>query len=151
MGCQHGNGYKRCQDSKSKLLLAGYLASIEHVICHTKTQPHTIVPSIRSNNRYPLHANQLPPTTPGSLKRHNRINQSPYSRHDTSHRSSNPSQHPTLFPIFFCHKKIPRHRTPNLYSIFYPADVLCPDDKISTHLHPIHTRKKVVQSSPGLA
>ena len=116
-----------------------------------RTQPHTTVPSIRSNIRNPLPATQSPPTTPGSLKRHNRINQLPYSRHDTSHRSSTPSQHPTLFPIFFRRKKIPRHRTPNLYSIFYPADARRPDDKISTHLHRLHTRKKAVLSSPDLA
>ncbi len=116
-----------------------------------RTQPHTIVPSIRSNIWYPLHATQSPPTTPGSLKRHNRINQTPYSRHDASHRSSTPSQHPTLFPIFFRRKKIPQHRTTNLYSIFYPADALRPDDKISTHLHCLHTQKKAVLSSPVLA
>ncbi len=116
-----------------------------------KTQPHTTVPSIHSTIRYPLHATQSPTTTPGSLKHHIRINKLPYSRHDTSHRSSTPSQHPTLFPIFFRCKKIPRHRTPNLYSIFYPADARRPDDKISTHLHRLHTRKKAVLSSPGLA
>ncbi len=43
MGCQHGNGYKRCQGSNSKLLIAGYLASIEHSICRPKntTTPHS--------------------------------------------------------------------------------------------------------------
>jgi hypothetical protein len=116
-----------------------------------KTQPHPTVPSIRSNIRSPLHTTQLPPTTPGSHKRHNCLNQLPYSRHDASHRSSTPPRHPTLFPIFFCHKKIPRHRTPNLYSIFYPADTLRPDDKISTHLHRLHTRKKDFLVSLGLA
>jgi hypothetical protein len=116
-----------------------------------KTQPHPTVPSTRSNTWSPLHATHLPPATPGSHRRHNRLNRSPYSRHDTSHRSSTPPHHLTLFPIFLRCKKIPRHRTPRLYSIFYPADALRPDDKISAHLHRLHTRKKDVLVSPGLA
>ncbi len=101
MGCQHGNGYKRCQGSKSKLLLAGSLRQLNMPSVIPKTQPHPTVPSTRSNTWSPLHATQLPPTTPGSHKRHNRLNQSPYSRHDASHRSSTPPRHPTLFPIFY--------------------------------------------------
>jgi hypothetical protein len=89
-----------------------------------KTQPHPTVPSTRSNIRSPLYTTQLPPTTPGSHRRHNCLNQLPYSRHDASHRSSTPPRHPTLFPIFLRYKKIPRHRSPNLHSIFYPADAL---------------------------
>jgi hypothetical protein len=116
-----------------------------------KTQPHPTVPSTRSNIRSPLHVTQLPQTTPGSHRRHTCLNQLPYSHHGTSHRSPTPPRHPTLFPIFLCYKKIPRHRTPNLYSIFYPADALQPNDKIFTHLHPLHTRKKDFLVSPGLA
>jgi hypothetical protein len=89
-----------------------------------KTQPHPTVPSTCSNIQSPLHATQLPPTTPGSYRRHNHLNRLPYSRHDTSHQSSTPPRHPILFLIFLRYKKIPRHRTPNLYSIFYPADAL---------------------------
>ncbi len=116
-----------------------------------KTEPHPTVPFTRSNIWSPLHATQLPPTTPGSHRRHNRLNQLQYSHHDASHQSSTLPRHPTLFPIFLRYKKIPRHRTPNLYSIFYPADALRPDDKISTHLHHLHTQKKDFWVSPGLA
>jgi hypothetical protein len=87
-----------------------------------------------------LHLTQhhLPPATLGSHRRHNRLNRSPYSRHDTSHQSSTLPHHLTLFPIFLHCKKIPRHITPCLYSIFYPADALQPDNKISAHLHRLH-------------
>ena len=116
-----------------------------------KTQPNPTVPTTRSNTQSPLHATHFQPATPGSHRRHNCLSRSTYSRHDTSHRSSTPPHHPTLFPIFLCCKKIPRHKTPGLYSIFYPTDALRPDDKISAHLHHLHTRKKDVLVSPGLA
>ena len=105
-----------------------------------KAQPHLTVSTTRSNTRSPLHSTYLPPATPGSHKRNNHINRSLYSRNDTSHQSSTPSHHPTLFPIFLHGKKIPRHGTPRLYSIFYPADALCnqtirypPTSTISIH------------------
>ena len=99
-------------------------------------QPQPPVPTTRANTQSPLHNTHLPPATPGSHRRHNRLNQSPYSQHDTSHQFSTPPHHPTLFPIFLCGKKIPQHRTPHLYSIFYPADRGCIDKKIRKNISP---------------
>jgi hypothetical protein len=114
-------------------------------------QPHSPVSTTRAITRSPLHNTHLPPATPGSHRRHNCLNRSLYSCPHTSHQFSTPSRHPTLFPILLRGKNIPQHRTPRLYSIFYPADALRPYDKISAHLHRLHTQKKGIPVSPGLA
>ncbi len=110
--------------AKANFCLQDTLCQLNILSIVPKTQLHPTAPSTRSNIWSPLHATQLPLTTPRSHKCHNCLNRTPYSRHATYQRLSTPPCHPTLFPIFLRCKKIPRHRTPHLYSIFYPADAL---------------------------
>ena len=114
-------------------------------------QPHPPVRTNHTTTQSPLHDTHLPPATPSSHRGHNCLNRSPYLRPHTSHQLSTPSRHPTLFPIFLRGKNTTQHRTPRLYSIFYPADALQPYNKISAHLHHLHTRKKGIPLSLDLA
>ena len=113
-------------------------------------QPHTPESTPHTTNQTPPHTVHSPIATPVLHLRHNRFPRTPYSQPHTSHQSSTPSYHPTLFPIFLRCYKIPRHRTPQLYSIVYPSNTPSPYDKISAHLHRLHVQKKNVLGSLGL-
>ena len=123
--------------------------NIPIVIAHI--QSHPPVPTTHATTRAPPNNTHLPLATPESHICHNCFPRTPYSLPLTSHQSSTLSHHPTLFPIFLRGHKIPRHRTPCLYSIFYPANAPRPYNKISAHLHHLHVQKKDILVSPGLA
>jgi hypothetical protein len=64
----------------------------------------------------------LPFITPRSNARHIWLSKTLYSRPHTTHHSSTPSHHPTLFPIFLrCHKTS-RRESPCFFPIFYPTN-----------------------------
>ena len=113
-------------------------------------QPNPPFPISQAITWTPPHTVHSPIATPVLHLRHNRFPRTPYSQPHTSHQSSTPSYHPTLFPIFLRCYKIPRHRTPQLYSIVYPSNTPSPYDKISAHLHRLHVQKKNVLGSLGL-
>ncbi len=82
--------------------------------------------------------------TPGSNARHTWLSKTPYSQPHTTHCSSTPSHHPTLFPIFLrCHKTS-RHRSPCFFPIFYltnapqPMIIYAPISTIYTYGRKIH-------------
>jgi hypothetical protein len=86
----------------------------------------------------PPHQYHLLFVTPGSNACHTQLSKTPYSQPHTTHCSSTPSHHSTLFPIFLrCHKTS-RHRSPRFFPIFYPTNAPQPYDKICTHLHRLH-------------
>jgi hypothetical protein len=72
MGCQHGNGYQRCQDCKSKLLHTGHFAPIEHTNRHSKH------PSTSPSPSHPLHHSDSSPQHPCATH-HTRITHTPQS------------------------------------------------------------------------
>jgi hypothetical protein len=151
MGCQYRNGYQRHQDHERKLLHTGHIATIEHTNC-LPTQP-TTPPSPNP----PCHHLDSSPHCPFT-NRHTKFVSTPQSLSQdsifmTTHLPAiiNPVSPSYFVPYFPVLSKFSRHRTPQLYSIFYPSNVPHPYDKISTHLNRLHARKKDILVSSGLA
>ena len=72
IGCQHGDGYQRCQNFESKILHAGHLAPIRHTNHHST---HATTPPSPNN---PCHHSDSSPQHPCTTC-HTRITLTPQS------------------------------------------------------------------------